>query len=257
MKSTREATGNGSRSPLFDVARWRGQVCAYSGHVAHYGANGTQWEDLADPPAGETCGYGEFSPDREGRYFLSDFLSGSDYSGSLVERSNYREFLETFGEREGVHEVSEGYGTFAVAVRIDAVDEEMAEVFDRLEDYPLLSEDAHCEMEVEAQGEAWDSWARSDFVRELEARFSEEGFGELVYVPHGEAEGQGKLFETGERPKPSDLDEAVCRLFETAREDANVYWENESGGEVYIDLERVCDAVTAEMLEAHCLRVEE
>jgi hypothetical protein len=87
--------------------------------------------------------------------------------------------------------------------------------------------------------------------------FSEEGFGELVYVPHGEAEGQGKLFETGERRKPSDLEEAVCRLFETAREDANVYWENESGGAVYIDLDRVCDCVTAEMLEAHCLPVEE
>ena len=48
---------------------------------------------------------------------------GSDYSGSTVERSNYREFLEEFGEQDGVHEVYGGHGTFAVAVRVDAIDD--------------------------------------------------------------------------------------------------------------------------------------
>ena len=79
----------------------------------------------------------------------------------------------------------------------------------------------------------------------------------VVYVPCTEPAGQERLFETGERPKPETLEDAVRGLFETARETANEYWIDETGGNAWIGLDRVCDAIDADMLTAHCLRVEE
>ena len=262
MSSTQRAATHGSQSPSrFDANHWRGQVCRFDGSELTPGP-GNYWRTFDRIEAGDSASYGDFTPDGDGAYFLSDFLSGSDYSGSLVERANYRDFLEEYGEHDGVHEVYGGHGTFAVAVRIDAVDEEMAAVFDALEDYPLISEETHGELEMEAQDEAWESWAESDFVRELENRFGEDRtaahiWSELVFVPDSEPAGQVRLFETGERPKPESLEHAVRALFETARETANEYWIDETGGNAWIDLDRVCAAVTADMLEAHCLRVEE
>ena len=134
----------------------------------------------------------------------------------------------------------------------------MAALFAGLEDYPLVSEETHSELELEAQGEAWESWAESDFSRAVESMFGADlDFPELVFVPDSEPKAQGRLFETGERPKPENLEDAVRELFETARETANEYWIDETGGNAWIDLDRVCVAVTADMLEAHCLRVED
>ena len=247
---------NGSRSQSrFDATQWRGRICRFEGSEYVPGP-GNYWRTFDRIEDSESASYGDFTNDADGNYFLSDLLGGSDYSGSLVERANYREFLEEFGEQDGVHEVYGGHGTFAVAVRVDAIDDAMAEVFQGLEDYPLISDEAHSELELEAQEEAWESWTESDFVRELESRFGED-FAELVYVPCNEPAGQERLFETGERPKPENLDEAVRQLFETAREDANEYWIDETGGNAWIAIERVCDAIDADMLAAHCLTVEE
>ena len=247
---------NGSRyESRIDATQWRGRVCRFEGSEYLPGP-GNYWRTFDRIDASDSASYGDLTDDADGAYFLSDFLSGSDYSGSLVERANYREFLAEFGELDGVHEVYGGYGTFAIAVRVDAIDDAMAEVFQGLEDYPLISEEAHSELELEAQEEAWESWAESDFVRALESRFGEY-FAELVYVPCTEPAGQERLFETGERPKPASLEEAVRALFETARETANEYWIDETGGSAWIAIDRVCDAIDADMLAAHCLRVEE
>src|SRR4051812_3681972 len=53
-------------------------------------------------------------------YYVPSLLSGSDYSGSSVEVSNCKTFLEQFGKLEGVHKVYGGHGTFAVAIRLSA-----------------------------------------------------------------------------------------------------------------------------------------
>ena len=174
MTSTRQAATHGSQSHTrFDANHWRGQVCRFDGSELTPGP-GNYWRTFDRIDASDSASYGDFSPDADGRYFLSDFLSGSDYSGSLVERANYRDFLAEYGERDGVHEVYGGHGTYAVAVRIDAIDDEMAALFDGLEDYPLVSEETHSELELEAQQEAWESWAESDFSRAVETAFGED-----------------------------------------------------------------------------------
>ena len=171
---------DGSRSESrIDATQWRGRICRFDGSEYVPGA-GNHWRTFDRIDAGDSASYGDFTPDVDGAYFLSDFLSGSDYSGCLVERANYREFLEQFGELDGVHEVYGGHGTYAVAVRIDALTDEMAELFAGLEDYPLIDDESHSELEMEAAEEAWDSWARSDFCRAVESQFCEDGYADYL-----------------------------------------------------------------------------
>jgi len=108
MTSASQATEHGSESPSrFDPARWRGQVCRFDGSELTPGP-GNYWRTFDRIDAGDSASYGDFTPDTDGRYFLSDFLSGSDYSGCLVERANYKNFLEDFGEHDGVHDFASG-----------------------------------------------------------------------------------------------------------------------------------------------------
>ena len=55
-------------------------------------------------------------------FLMPELLSGSDYcSSGSVEVSNHRVFLERYGKRLGVYDVYGGYGTFAVAVRLEGL----------------------------------------------------------------------------------------------------------------------------------------
>ena len=96
-------------------------------------------------------------------YLMPDSMTGSDYSGNLINKSNHDVFLKDHEEKEGVHDVYGGYGTFAVAIRKDAYesDEDLRQEIDGLEDYPLLDEEEHSRLEVEASVEAWNNWAES------------------------------------------------------------------------------------------------
>lgn len=117
--------------------------------------------------------YGRWDNDSKGRWFVPEYLSGSDYSGSLVEQSNLRVFRETFEKGEGRWwvEVCGGHGTFGVIVRTLAYRNctEVREFFDALEDYPLASEDDHSDLERTTMQEAWESDGREDFLREVKA----------------------------------------------------------------------------------------
>jgi hypothetical protein len=195
--------------------------------------------------------YGDLQPgDRsaledELRFIVPGYLSGSDYSGGSVEVSNHRLFLEEFGGLEGVHNVYGGYGTYGAAIRLDVwragadrsvcawfgADEETATCdedgacihqmrawLDELESYPVADEDDLCRVEMEAQDEAWDSWAESDFARAIRDGFPED-------IEDIDVTDSGR-FRT---------------WFEELREQANVYWENETGNSAHVDIERVAD----------------
>ena len=49
-------------------------------------------------------------------YFFLPYASGSDYSGSTVEKANCREFLESYGEEGFVWEAHGGFDTYAVVL---------------------------------------------------------------------------------------------------------------------------------------------
>ena len=184
------------------------------------------WRNEKYDPEQKDYSYGEFKDDPQGEFITSNYWTGSDYSGSFVEKSNHKELLEQFGKLPGVHELSGDMGTYGLVFHVPTVmtwDESprttLIEILRGLEGYSLIDEEAHSMMEFEAQTEAWDDWARSDFEREIAKAYDFDSIEVL------------------------DAD-AFVRFFEKARERANEYWEAESGGNVYIRLERIVDKMT-------------
>lgn len=196
----------------------------------------TNWRG-DDPWEFADWGYGQWrtvKPD-DATHVIPNYLSGSDYSGSLVERTNHDVFLEDFGNVPGVLDVSGGHGTFAVAVPIRTRKgswsrgkrtAEMFEWLEKLNDYPLADEEKLSEMELEAQVEAWNSWAASDFRGEVRDHVD----------PSGED-------EELEQALDDISDDDLYEVFRVAADKANEYWVNESGGEMWIDLKRVAKQV--------------
>ena len=161
-------------------------------------------------------------------FYMPPLMTGSDYcSSGSVEVSNHRVFLERYKDVPNVYDVYGGYGTFAVGIRLDSITDDMLEDFRALADYPLLDEDDHSEVEREAEDEAWKSWARHDFIRELEKTFPD-------------------LEEIIDQMPEDKLD----ALFYELMERANEYWIHESGNSAYIHLDRVVAKCTADDLAA-------
>lgn len=85
-------------------------------------------------------------------FILPKLLSGSDYSGGMIERSNFRVFMKDYKEVDGVYEVFGGYGTFGVAIRLDVYNSnsDIKEALDAIEDYPVINDEDLSEMEHDA-----------------------------------------------------------------------------------------------------------
>lgn len=174
--------------------------------------------------------YGKWHDDKKGNLFIPALLSGSDYSGSLVEKSNNKAFQEEFasGDREWWTDAPGGHGTFAIVIDMDKVpddiSDDVAEFFQKLEDYPLADEDLHSQMEHEAENEAWENWAKADFKKALERRFD---------------------IDLDEEKIPEDK---IYEVYHQAMDKGNVEWVNEQGSDMYIDIERLVRNVPREML---------
>ncbi len=144
-----------------------------------------------------------------------------------MERSNYNVWRETFTDGDGMwwREVSGGHGTFGIVVKIADMPEDAIEFIEGLDGYCIADEDAHSRLEMEAQDESWESWARRDFARAVAKRFN-------VDVDLTDA-GDTILFD----------------VWREAMEEANVYWENQSGGDMYVDIDCIVAEVTSEQFD--------
>ena len=195
---------------------------------------GGVWEDK-NPDEYSSLSYSDFEnatekPTEENKkdfYIMPDLMSGSDGSGSCVEKANHKAFLEMFAEHEGVHDVYGYCGSYAVAIRLDVSEqEEIADVLNGLENYAVMDDDALNEIEMDAHDDAWKGWAESDtksaLIKELEKTFTDPE----EYI---------------------DQIEDLRQLFEQAREEVNEYWEIESGANAWIKVEKVVP-VLAEFL---------
>lgn len=183
---------------------------------------GHTWEE----ENGAQVDYGDWDNGTSGMWVLVDYAGGSDYSGSLVERANFNVLEKAAAAVSYPDDVPGfyvtlygGHGTYGIAFHTERTPESIREMLVKLEDYPLVDEDEHSQLEMEAQDEAWENWARADYAGLLEAKF------------HGEAD---------------DVDaEAMFEHFRAAQDKANEYWINESGGSMWIDLKRVVEAADA------------
>lgn len=108
--------------------------------------------------------------------FIADYLLTGDYTGAAdIARANIRA-IENMLEEEEVDleghafEITGPHGMEAMAFRLDSTHPVVLDVLSRLDSYPLLDEQEHSELERELQEEAWENWARSDFVQGIEKR---------------------------------------------------------------------------------------
>lgn len=163
---------------------------------------------------------------------MPEHMVGGDYSGDSSTRANYTSFMAEFGEVPGVIAIYGSHGSYAVGIRIEAVNEEMVEILEKLQDYPIIDEEKMSEVESEWENEAWENWARSDFRRALTRKFParEDDIDEFF-------DNEGEDFDT------------VWALFEDARERSNTDWRTEHSG-MHIDIDRVVAAVDEEDLDA-------
>jgi len=159
-------------------------------------------------------------------YFFLPYATGSDYSGSTVEKANHKAFLESHGEEGFVWDAHGGFDTYAVVLGLTGLLECPDDTFDAvmgvvegLKDYPLIDEEALSELEMELADEAWECWGGYEFRKALEAKFDGTDF---------------------DWPDGSDF----RSFFEQKREEANEYWESEScGPSVFVRIERVVEKI--------------
>jgi len=89
-------------------------------------------------------------------YIIPDLLSGSDYSGGTVNKSNYRSFMKLYKDTEGVYGLFGGYNTYSIAIRADVAEsnEDIKSTLDTLEDYPIIDDDNYNTLETEIECES-------------------------------------------------------------------------------------------------------
>jgi len=165
--------------------------------------------------------------------WLSNHCLSGDYCGAPHTASNARVLLEQFSSPE-LREITGGYGSQGVAIDPRYLSEELLELLQSLESYPVLDEDDCSSLELELQAEAWESWAQRDFSRALEKRLSE-----LL-----------ENDELAEQIIESLSPDSLCSLFHALAERASVYWESQSSPDQWIDCERVAEELSDEELSS-------
>lgn len=172
--------------------------------------------------------WGRWNDDPKGPFGVVGHCGGSDYSGTLVERSNYEWWVENYADGQDAWwvAVSGGYRTFGIVVDIAKLPADAVETLEALESYPLISEDHHSSMEMDAQDEAWRTWGRRDFAKAIADKFN---------------------VEDADLMASTEAQEAIDEIFwEILRNGSGGEFRNEQGSDMYLDVERVVRDVTAE-----------
>lgn len=152
---------------------------------------------------------------------------GGDYSGSLVERSNYEGILEDHEDHDDVFSAYGGYGSYGVVFRASSTDPELIEIMQRLENYPLYDEEHLSALEMTKSDEEWENWGRDDYVRALEKE-------------HENVDGWDDVIEA-----LADDPVALDALFYEVSNAESIYWEMD-GPSMHINVEKVAEATSVE-----------
>lgn len=169
-------------------------------------------------------------------YFYVPYASGSDYSGSTVERANAKCIEDDFGKNEWVHPVYGGHGTYAVAISLtgllncdDDTFDELCSILEGLVDYSCIDDEALSFLEMELSDEAWNNWVKADFENALEDKFKDYTF---------------------------NWPDNLRSFFEEKREQTNVYWESEIGGTMHINIKRIVESIAFDDIEDYAVQYE-
>lgn len=111
--------------------------------------------------------YSDIKLDNQGDCILIPYSSGSDYSGTTVELSNFNCIKEDFNQY--ILELYGGFGSFGLLIKLSDLETvpELQELFDQLESYPLYSDDDLSQLESELLNQVWEVYMEYDFPRTL------------------------------------------------------------------------------------------
>jgi hypothetical protein len=230
-------TIDGSRCSVFER---KSPPYGYLAQMSHMARNGEvdprdipahlRGAELRDEPEhnGQDVGYSQGMRGKSAEWFQVEYATGSDYSGGSVNESNYQVLGEMLDEHhpEDAEPVvwartSGGHGTYGIVVRYGDLEDEVREAIDALEDYPLMDDEHHTNLEMEQQQAAWDDW----------------GVGELS---------KALAKETGvDRDELRDnlTDGDWYQIFDLVMQRGDITWEDQQGAGQYIDMDLVAEQV--------------
>jgi hypothetical protein len=147
------------------------------------------------------------------------------YNQPSIFRSNARVIRKKYGDKD-VFVEDDG-----IWFDVRFIGEDLLETLTRLEDYPIIDEDDHSNLEMELQNEEWDSWAKDDWrkavINKIEDCIEDTGL---------EIEWDEDLY---------DKENELYELFRSCCELQNEYW-YEDGTDQYIDIDRIAKGLTLE-----------
>lgn len=165
--------------------------------------------------------------------WLPSYCMGGDYCGSTHHIANARYLLRRFSSPE-LRECGGGYGSQGVIVDPRYLSEELLELLQSLESYPVLCEEELSSYELELQDETWEHTIRREWQRALESA--------LLELSDNE--------EIAETIVESLSEESLFSLFSHCAELSNTYWEAETGTTMWIDVDRVAENLSEELLSS-------
>lgn len=165
--------------------------------------------------------------------WLPSYCMGGDYCGSTHHIANARYLLQRFSSPE-LRECGGGYGSQGVVIDPRYLSEELLELLQSLESYPVLCEEELSSYELELQDETWEHTIRREWERALESALSSLLSDE----------------ELAETTVESLSEESLFSLFSHCAELSNTYWEAETGTSVWIDVDRVAESLSEELLSS-------
>lgn len=181
--------------------------------------------------------------------FVPSYCGYSDYNSTgLVGKANFNVLTDPASTPDplgGILTVAYGWNGEGVALDLLRVPADVLEIVESLTDYPLISDDEHNQLEMEAQQEAWESCYASawrDAIRDQLAQYCP-----LPIVDANQYGPSTAKFWADDQLDliPDDqLAPKLWEVFEACREMANEYWilEDTSSG-AYIDLDRIISGI--------------
>ena len=171
--------------------------------------------------------------------FVPSYCGWSDYSNTgLVGKANFNVLTDpasTPDPHDGILTVGYGWNGEGVVLDVLRVPADVIETVEGLESYPLISEDEHSRLEIEAQDEAWQDWAESDWRKAI-------GKALQPYAPETADSYWGE--ELADRLTDAQLFDS----FRQACDDTNTYWEADGYCGQWIDADRVAGSLDRETL---------
>ena len=157
-----------------------------------------------------------------GKYFYScPYLSFGDYDNSCqVERSNVRLFLEMYKDyiNKDFYHLTGMYGSESIYIDITTTNEEIIDTLNGLLSYPAISDEDCSMVEIEIENECLNSYVLSDLTKKI---------GEKFGISCASCEDNEKL------------EQLYCDL----KDKTNTYFVVESGGNGYVDIDRLIDGL--------------